>query len=254
MTDDSGGLSATSRPYVPPSKLRVLLVMVDGEFTGANYLRSAVLSWSVQLFDPLRAGVPRRRGGGGGAASGGSSGSDSECSVERAPALPPTSVDDVFVDGHTVNLLPPPGTVMEPEAKRFFDERPHLLPALAHGAVRPEVGMRRLATFLRGYAEHYTLKLIAKPAGVDVGRLRFCLDAFAPDIRVPLHHSSVCLLTMQVTLQKAYGIGFNDMKRRICEERGARGGSAGTAHLPAEDCVNQIADYLTLQDMMRALR
>lgn len=244
MPDGGTTLSAASHPFVPPSRLRVLYVMVDGEFTGANYLRSAVLSWSVQLFDPLRAGVPRREGGG----------SDSESSVDLPSDAPPTSVDDVFVDGYTVNLLPPHGTGFEPAARRFFDERPHLLPALARDAVRPDVGMRRVASFLRRYAGHYTLKLVAKPAGVDVGRFRFCLDAFAPELPVPLHHSSICLLTMQVTLQKAYNVGFNDMKKRLSAQRATRGGRADTTHLPADDCRNQIADFLTLRDMMRALR
>ena len=108
-------------------------------------------------------------------------------------------------------------------------------------------GAARIQQFLKQFQQKYQLRFISKPAGVDIARLRYCLETFGPRPTFPIHHTSYCVLTLQHAAQVLMG---NEYNHHIRMTRMLYGVAAHTSHFPIDDCRAQIADVVACENML----
>lgn len=211
----------------------IAYVMVDGEFTGPNFSTHAVVAWGLVLFTLHE-------------------------SLQPAPRawLPPVKyARHVELDSLVVRMNPDPQHMMDPATWHNFWAVPGCAPLLhwvKQNCVSQVEGATIINNFLCKYAKHYTLRFIAKPAGTDIARLRYCLSTYGPihGSFVP-HHNSICVLSlMHVVRRLMTPFGRHTFKNILRQARMAAGMGNMPSHFPVEDCRMQIVDYITCMNML----
>lgn len=190
-------------------------VMIDGEFTGMSFARHSALAFALVAF----------RGA--------------------------STVAGSVIASVTVNIAPQEGRVMDPATQReFFDAHPALLDALGRGADPAPRAMAQVAAFLARFRGPVTL--VAKPAAVDVPWLRYMMDTYGPEGAPPVHlHRVLCLQTRLQTAQGMLGVDRGTFQRMLMAHRAHQGVRSSPTHLPLDDCMTQIADYIFVHGVMR---
>lgn len=198
-------------------------VMVDGEFDGPDYTRNSVRVWALIVFIKTWQCGPMGH----------------EMVTRELGSI-------------CVRMKPAPDTAPSPATTAGFWARPEnaeLATWVEQDNMSQEEGAAKIHAFLTHYATMYDLRFISKPAGTDIGRLKYCLSAFGPEDAFVPHHHSICLLAqlhIVSTLLRPYGPhvfeGMLQHRRRIMNLP-----PVVPNHFPLVDCRIQIADFATCE-------
>lgn len=202
--------------------------MVDGEFTGPSFRDHAVVAWGLLVFTLHTALYPGPQ-----------------------PWMPPVRhTTATEVASLTVRMAPEPTDAMDPTTWSQFWNKPaqgKLLHWVQQQCVSQRDGAAQINAFLANHEAQYSLRFISKPAGLDIARLRYCLETYGPEegMYVP-HHTSLCILSyMHIARQLMAPFGSRAFHDLLAEGRTAHGASGTVTHFPLDDCRGQLADYIT---------
>ena len=204
--------------------------MLDGEFSGPHLVRHATLAWSLVAFVLPPAATS---------------------AIAHQP-LP--RVSELEVASLTVCLTMPHGTEFCPQTMRSFWHLPanqKVLKWVRKHQQPPASAMQQVSNFLHHLSKSWTLRFIAKPAGVDISRFTSDMCRFHPHPHMAFlpNFSSVCLQSQLALAQRVMNLSITGMHRLLQTWKVAMAAPVRSTHFPEDDCRGQIAEFVALSHL-----